>query len=116
MDRDFIFVNLIFALLAVSNGTKYHPSAMISRNSGPHEMILRTIKSAFELFLNFLTASMRDLLRFKISRFPGELVMLPQNPYSTAWDTSWGLLPARKWMRGYIPEVSIMRLSVVRVV
>ena len=114
LDRDFISPNLIFALLAVHNWTKYHPGAMIGRNSGPHKMILRTIKSAFELFLNFLTTSMRDLLRFKICRFPGELVMLPQNPYSIAWDTSSRSLPVRKWMRGYIPEVSIIRLLVVR--
>jgi len=68
----------------------------IGRDSGPHEMILRTIKSALELFLNFLTASMRDLLRLKISWFPGELVVLPQNLYITAWETSSGSLPARK--------------------
>jgi len=64
----------------VHSWTKCHPGATIGHNSGPYEMILRTIKSALELFLNFLTASMRDLLRFKISRFPGELVMRPQNP------------------------------------
>jgi len=76
--RALFLLNLRLALLGVQSWTMIHPGTGTGWTLGLADSNFKTTMSHLELLRNFLTASIMDLCMPRISRFPGELVILPQ--------------------------------------